>query len=147
MRLRYQVRSPRVAVGIKAGNAAAFHPPIEFLLTLLALQHHLVVVTQHANKFTASLQSNQFFDHAARIETAIYVVSQRNNDVLRLRIDRFNQGFESYRTSVDIANCDGATGLSFRNFHRLPLTHGTDHFLRSSLLFHVQFTWCEFDCL
>ena len=144
MRLRYQVRSPRVTVGIKAGDATAFHPPIEFLFTVFALQHHLVVITQNTNKIAARLESNQFLNHAARVETAIYIVAQRNDDVLLLRMDRSNQGFESYRTSVDIANSDGPGILSFRNFHRLPLKHGTDHFLQSSLPLDVQFIWCKF---
>jgi hypothetical protein len=145
MRLRYQVRSPRVTVGIKAGHAAAFHPPIELLFTVFALQHHLIVISQNTNKVTARFESKQFLNHAARIETAIDVVAQRNDDVLLLEMDRGNQRFESHRTSVNIANSDGtsSTDCNARMQREVGRIHGSFTVTWEFLILLAHFATCS----
>src|SRR6266536_3356749 len=79
---------------------------IEFALVVTAagFEHHEVVVAAQGDEIAALAQLQELLDDTARVGTAVDIIAQRDNLIVRSQRDRLQEPLQDVGVTVDVAD-------------------------------------------
>jgi hypothetical protein len=101
---RDEIEPSRRAVGVQGSVTTAVQPESEIVFAVSGPKHHLVVVSQDRHKAASVGQDDQLIENALAVDATINVIAQRDDRVVRLRIDGLDECGQGGRAAVDVAN-------------------------------------------
>lgn len=98
------------AIRFDGRTAANFKPVIGLRLAIQKVQHHFFMIAKQRNELASFTQRKHFVNHLPAVRPAIDTVAQRDQRIIRLRLNDFDESAQRLCTSMDIANSDHALG-------------------------------------
>src|SRR5690349_11569352 len=96
VRMGNQIDPAASPVRVEGRDAAAIHPESEVVFSISGMQHHLIMISEDGYKSAAIRQSDQLIENVLRIDAAVDVIAQRDNRVIRRRIDGIQQALQGH---------------------------------------------------
>src|SRR5271157_5877810 len=108
------VRRRGGAIGSQ-GREAAHDEEGRGIRTVPGLEKHVVVVAQDRNQPALTGKGDQSFQDTPAVRTAVNVIAERDDDVVRLGIDRVQNRIQGQEAAVNVTNRDGSCSRGGRH--------------------------------